>query len=153
MESLSTPEIATLRSKLEIDFVIRNTTDKVLLLAFVELEKDYFPSFAELCFKAQALLIEMCDIYFVDSQKASWYQEYFQIQLLPSSLFFFNTHHIKIEFGTADNTKYVGPFNSKGNIVDLVEAIFRGCMKGKVLITSPLPYYELPQYSLVFKDI
>uniref|UniRef100_A0A0A0K8A6 Uncharacterized protein n=1 Tax=Cucumis sativus TaxID=3659 RepID=A0A0A0K8A6_CUCSA len=54
---------------------------------------------------------------------------------------------------TADHTKWVGAFHQKQDFIDVVEAIFRGAMKGKLIVNCPLPPERIPKYQLFYKDV
>lgn len=89
----------------------------------------------------------------VDSEEIQVYVKYFEITFLPSTIFFFNAHHMKIDSGSADHTKWVGSFRTKQDFIDVVEAVFRGAMKGKLIVSCPLPPEEIPKFQLLYKDV
>ncbi|KAD0351786.1 hypothetical protein E3N88_44408 [Mikania micrantha] len=89
----------------------------------------------------------------VDSEENQVYLKYFDITLIPSTVFFFNAHHMKMDSGSADHTKWVGAFHRKQDFIDVVEEIFRGAMKGKLIVKCPLPPERIPKFQLLFKDV
>ncbi|KAI9153203.1 hypothetical protein LWI28_007678 [Acer negundo] len=147
--------LETLTKKKEIDTIIRDTIDKVLVLRFgrssdslsLQLDDILAKSARELSKFGTVALVD------IDSEDVQVYVNYFDITLIPSTLFFFNAHHIKMDSGTADHTKWVGAFHRKQDFIDVVEAIFRGAMKGKLIVNCPLPPERIPKYQLLYKDV
>ena len=41
----------------------------------------------------------MASIVLVDAAEVPFYTEYFDVALIPSTLFFYNTRHIKVDWG------------------------------------------------------
>jgi len=104
--------------------------------------------------KAQRELEKMARIFAVDVDLVPQYAKYFDITLIPATIFFFNTIHMKCDFGTQDHTKWIGAFSSKQDLIDLVETYYRGAMKGKFIVQNPITdKSHIPQYSLIYREI
>ncbi|XP_005112472.1 thioredoxin-like protein 4B [Aplysia californica] len=145
--------LPNLCSKKEVDEVIRNTEDLVLVLRFGRDTDSSCLRLDDILSKTSNDLANMAAIYLVDIDKVPVYTQYFDISLIPSTIFFFNGQHMKVDWGSPDHTKFVGSFKTKQDFVDVVEVIYRGAMKGKVMVTSPLDPKDIPKYSLLYKDI
>lgn len=147
--------LPTLREKRELDSLIRDTLDKVLVLRFgrasdavcLRLDDVLYKSARDVSRFATVALVD------VDSEEVQVYVKYFDISFIPSTVFFFNAHHMKIDSGSADHTKWVGTFLSKQDFIDVVEAIYRGAMKGKLIVNCPLPPERIPKFQLLYKDV
>ncbi|XP_039117728.1 thioredoxin-like protein 4B [Dioscorea cayenensis subsp. rotundata] len=145
----------TLTRKQEVDDIIRDTLDQVLVLRFgresdpvcLHLDDILSKSSRELSKFATIALVE------VDAEEIQVYVRYFDITMIPSTVFFFNAQHMKMDSGTADHTKWLGSFHTKQDFIDVVEAIFRGAMKGKLIVNCPLPQQKIPRFQLLFKDV
>ncbi|KAG6466611.1 hypothetical protein ZIOFF_075581 [Zingiber officinale] len=175
--------LPTLTTKRDVDSIIRDTLDTVLLLRFgraadflcLHLD-DIVPSLLPLFLFFSLFLnlsLTCCGLLHPQLSKSAWkvskfanialvdadaeevqvYLNYFDITLLPSTVFFFNAHHMKMDSGTPDHTKWVGSFYTKQDLIDVLEAIFRGAMKGKLIVRCPLPPERIPKYRLLFKDV
>ncbi|KAI5679999.1 hypothetical protein M9H77_01226 [Catharanthus roseus] len=147
--------LPTLRKKEEIDSAIRDTIDKVVVLRFgrssdavcLQLDDILYKSAREVSKFATVALVD------IDSEDVRVYVNYFDITLIPSTVFFFNAHHMKMDSGSADHTKWVGAFQKKQDFIDVVEAIYRGAMKGKLIVPCPLPPERIPKFQLLYKDV
>ncbi|XP_019104745.1 uncharacterized protein LOC104895048 isoform X3 [Beta vulgaris subsp. vulgaris] len=113
----------TLTEKREVDSIIRDTLDKVLVLRFgrssdpvcLQLDDILAKSARDVSKFARVALVD------IDSEDVQVYVKYFDITLIPSTIFFFNAHHMKMDSGTADNTKWIGAFYKKQDFIDVVE--------------------------------
>ncbi|XAR58709.1 hypothetical protein NMG60_11014205 [Bertholletia excelsa] len=147
--------LTTLTKKREVDSIIRDTIDKVLVLRFgrasdaicLQLDDILSKSAREVSKFATVALVD------IDSEEIQVYVKYFDITLIPSTVFFFNAHHMKMDSGSADHTKWIGAFHRKQDFIDAVEAIYRGAMKGKLIVTCPLPPERIPKFQLFYKDV
>ncbi|KAK7503583.1 hypothetical protein BaRGS_00005122 [Batillaria attramentaria] len=140
-------------SKREVDTVIKSTEDLVLVLRFGRENDTACLQLDDILAKTSAELAKMAVIYCVDVDSVPVYTQYFDITLIPATIFFFNGQHMKVDWGTPDHTKFIGSFKRKQDFIDVVEVIFRGAMKGKVMVTSPLDPRDIPKYDLIYKEI
>ena len=145
--------LKTLSSKIEVDQVIKSTIDKVLVLRFGRSNDTGCLQCDDILMKTAQLVSNMADVYLVDIDNVQVYTQYFDISLIPATTFFFNGQHMKVDFGTQDNTKFIGPYHCKQDFIDLVEVIYRGAMKGKLIVTSPIDPKNIPKYNLLYNDI
>ncbi|KAJ6751076.1 hypothetical protein OIU85_001585 [Salix viminalis] len=144
-----------LTKKNEIDNVIRDTIDKVLVLRFGRASDPLCLHLDDILSKSAREVSKFSTIALVDidSEDVQVYVNYFDITLVPATVFFFNAHHMKMDSGTADHTKWVGAFHRKQDFIDVVEAIFRAAMKGKLIANCPLPPERITKYELLYKDL
>jgi hypothetical protein len=147
--------LTTLTKKQEVDSIIRSTIDKVLVLRFGRASDSVCLLLDDVLAKSARDVSKFATVALVDidSDDVQVYVKYFDITLIPSTIFFFNAHHMKMDSGTADHSKWVGAFRAKQDFVDVVEAIFRGAMKGKLIVSCPLPPERIPKYQLYYKDV
>lgn len=55
-------------------------------------------------------------------------------------MFFHRNKHMMCDFGTGNNNKLNFVLQSKQEMIDIIETIYRGAMKGKGLVVSPKSY-------------
>ncbi|CAA7045795.1 unnamed protein product [Microthlaspi erraticum] len=147
--------LPTLTKKAEIDRIIRDTIDKVLVLRFGRFSDEDCRQLDLILSKTARDVSKFATVALVDvdSEEVQVYVKYFDITLFPSTVFFFNAHHMKLDSGTADHTKWIGKFHRKQDFIDVVEVIFRGAMKGKMIVQCPIPPERIPKYQLLYKDV
>lgn len=145
--------LKSLRCKKDVDQAIKGTIDKVLVLRFGKEDSLDCMRIDEILSKTAPLLSRMADVYVVDAGAVPVYTRYFDITITPATVFFFNGQHMKVDYGTADHTKFIGCFKTKQNFLDLVEVIYRGAMQGKLVVNSPIDQGDLPKYDLLYMDI
>lgn len=142
-----------LSCKKDIDEVIKGVAEKVVVLRFGRDEDSVCLQLDEILSKTAHDLSNMASIYIVDVDKAPVYTRYFDISYIPSTVFFFNGQHMKVDYGSPDHTKFVGSFKTKQDFIDLIEVIYRGAMRGKMIVQSPIDPNNIPKYDLLYHGI
>ncbi|KAJ8350962.1 hypothetical protein SKAU_G00260920 [Synaphobranchus kaupii] len=139
--------------KKDIDDVIKGVAEKVLVLRFGRDEDAVCLQLDEILSKTSHDLSNMASIYLVDVDKVPIYTRYFDINYIPSTVFFFNGQHMKVDYGSPDHTKFVGSFKTKQDFIDLIEVIYRGAMRGKLIVQSPIDPRNIPKFDLLYHGI
>ncbi|KAF8777663.1 thioredoxin-like protein 4B [Argiope bruennichi] len=141
-----------LKSKQDVDEAIRNTEERVLVLRFGKENEIGCMQTDDIMSRTETLLSEMATICTVNISDVPEYVDYFDITHIPATVFFFNGQHIKVNSGMPDHTKFIGPFQTKQDFIDLVEVVFRGAIRGKYLVNSPIDRRRLAHYEMLYKD-
>ncbi|XP_014673586.1 PREDICTED: thioredoxin-like protein 4B [Priapulus caudatus] len=139
-------------TKSDIDNAIKSTEELVLVLRFGRESDLVCMELDEILWKTAAGLSKMAKIFSVEVDGASVYMQYFDITLIPATIFFFNGQHMKVDWGTPDHTKFIGSFRNKQDFIDVVEVIYRGAMRGKLMVKNPLDPQNVPKYELLYKE-
>ena len=61
-------------------------------------------------------------------------------------MFFYRNRHIMVDFGTGNNNKMTWPLESKQEMIDILEVVYRGACKGRGLVVSPKDYSTKHKY-------
>ncbi|XP_040838357.1 thioredoxin-like protein 4B isoform X2 [Ochotona curzoniae] len=88
-----------LSSKKEVDQAIKSTAEKVLVLRFGRDDDPGCLQLDDTLAKTSSDLSKMAAIYLVDVDKTPVYTQYFDISYIPSTVFFFNGQHMKVDYG------------------------------------------------------
>ncbi|XP_053563538.1 thioredoxin-like protein 4B isoform X1 [Bombina bombina] len=142
-----------LSNKKDVDQAIKLTAEKVLVLRFGRDDDAVCLQLDDILSKTSHDLSKMATIYLVDVDKVSVYTQYFDISYIPSTVFFFNGQHMKVDYGSPDHTKFVGSFKTKQDFIDLIEVIYRGAMRGKLIVRSPIDPRNIPKYDLLYQGV
>ncbi|XP_036881096.1 thioredoxin-like protein 4B isoform X2 [Manis javanica] len=101
-----------LTSKKEVDQAIKSTAEKVLVLRFGRDEDPVCLQLDDILSKTSSDLSKMASIYLVDVDQTPVYTHYFDISYIPSTVFFFNGQHMKVDYGYLNGFRF-GAFIKK----------------------------------------
>ncbi|XP_070307172.1 thioredoxin-like protein 4B isoform X1 [Odocoileus virginianus] len=88
-----------LSSKKAVDQAIKSTAEKVLVLRFGRDNDPVCLQLDDILSKTSSDLSKMATIYLVDVDQTPVYTHYFDISYIPSTVFFFNGQHMKVDYG------------------------------------------------------
>eukprot|EP00906_Rhabdomonas_costata_P039221 RCo055482 len=143
------PDLHRLRTKAEVDDALQNNDDLVVALRFGSEDHPETMALDKVLAKTQHLVSKLGRVYIVECSEVPTYVRYFGITLVPCIVFFFNTVHMKVDYGTLDHTKWVGCFVRKQDFIDLVEVIYRAALRGKPMARCPFDSSRVPHYDLL----
>lgn len=130
----------------EVDQAILSEEDKVVVIRFGH---DYDPQ----CMKMDEVLFGVTDkvqnfsvIYLVDITKVPDFNHMYELYDPCTTMFFFRNKHMMIDLGTGNNNKINWPLNNKQDMIDIIEAVYKGARKGKGLVVSPKDYSTKYKY-------
>ncbi|XP_016312346.1 thioredoxin-like protein 4B [Sinocyclocheilus anshuiensis] len=130
-----------LSCKKDIDDAIKSVAEKVLVLRFGRDE--------------DSVCLQLDEIVSYDDHDFSGHNFLFSC-LIDISLKLFISLHSDFDlfpFRSPDHTKFVGSFKTKQDFMDLIEVIYRGAMRGKLIVQSPIDPRNVPKYDLLYHDI
>ncbi|KAI9297017.1 thioredoxin-like 4B [Neoconidiobolus thromboides FSU 785] len=142
----------------QLSRVIQETVNKVLILRFGNQFDSTCMHLDNILSKSVINLSNMAVIFTIEleldkeNETFQTYLNYFDINYIPSTIFFFNGHHIKIDYGLPDHSKLIGTLKEKQDLIDLIECIYRTALKGKTFLLSPISKERLFNYQLYYND-
>ena len=124
----------------EVDQAILSEEDKVVVIRFGH---DYDPE----CMKMDEILYSIADIvsnfaviYIVDITKVPDFNLMYELYDPCTTMFFFRNKHMMVDLSTGNNNKINWAMDDKQELIDIIEAVYKGARKGKGLVVSPKSY-------------
>jgi DIM1 family U5 snRNP protein len=100
----------------------------------------------EVLFGISDIVKNFAVIYVVDITKVPDFNNMYELYDACTVMFFYRNKHMMIDLGTGNNNKINWALNSKQEMIDIIEAIYKGARKGKGLVISPKDYSTKHRY-------
>lgn len=130
----------------EVDQAILSEEDRVVCIRFGH---DYDPICMkqdEILYKCSEEVINFAVVYLVDISKVPNFNTMYELYDPCTTMFFFRNRHIMVDFGTGNNNKMNWALTDKQDMIDVIEAVYRGARKGKGLVISPKDFSTKYKY-------
>jgi DIM1 family U5 snRNP protein len=135
-----------LRSGYAVDQAILTEEDRVVVMRFGH---DHDPT----CMLQDEVLAGIAEdvknfavIYVVDITEVLDFNTMYELYDPCTTMFFFRNRHIMIDLGTGNNNKINWALNSKQEMIDIIETVYRGAKKGRGLVVAPKDYSTKYKY-------
>ncbi|OQS01759.1 thioredoxin-like protein 4A [Achlya hypogyna] len=129
-----------------VDQAIMTEGDRVVVMRFGH---DHDP----VCMQMDQVLAGIAEdvknfavIYVVDITEVPDFNTMYELYDPCTVMFFYRNKHIMIDLGTGNNNKINWAFNNKGEMIDIIETVYRGARKGRGLVISPKDYSTKYRY-------
>ncbi|KAJ4301446.1 U4/U6-U5 snRNP complex subunit dib1 [Kalmusia sp. IMI 367209] len=129
-----------LHSGWHVDQAILSEEYRVIVLRFGRAGDPAVMSMDEHLYKIADKVKNFASIFVVDNNEVPDFNVMYEIYDPCTVMFFWRNKHIQVDFGTGNNNKLNFAISSKQELVDIIEAVYRGASKGKGLVVSPKDY-------------
>ncbi|EEP78538.1 mitosis protein dim1 [Uncinocarpus reesii 1704] len=100
----------------------------------------------EVLYKVADRVKNFAVIYLCDIDQVPDFKQMYELYDPMTIMFFFRNKHMMCDFGTGNNNKLNWVLEDKQELIDIIEAIYRGAKKGRGLVVSPKDYSTRYRY-------
>ena len=129
-----------LNSGWNVDQAIVNETERLVMIRFGTDYDEMCMGMDEILAKIAEKVKNMAIIYLVDIKKVPDFNTMYELYDKCTIMFFFRNKRMMCDFGTGDNNKINFKIKHKQELIDIIEVIYKGAIKGKGLVISPKDY-------------
>ncbi|GJJ76254.1 U5 snRNP protein, DIM1 family [Entomortierella parvispora] len=130
----------------QVDQAILSEEDRVVILRFGTSWDPTCMLMDDLLYSVAEKIKNFAVIYLVDNQLVPDFNKMYELYDPCTTMFFFRNKHIMVDLGTGNNNKINWALESKQELIDIVETVFRGARKGRGLVVSPKDYSTKYKY-------
>ncbi|KAH3686800.1 hypothetical protein WICPIJ_002222 [Wickerhamomyces pijperi] len=129
-----------LNSGWHVDQAILSEDERLVVIRFGrDWDKDCM-LMDELLYEITPLVSNFAVVYLCDIDKVPDFNEMYELYDPMTVMFFHKNKHMMCDFGTGDNNKLNFVMTDKQELIDVIETVYRGAVKGKGLVISPVQY-------------
>ena len=130
----------------EVDQAILSEEDRVVCIRFGTDSNKLCMQMDEILVKCAEAVSNFAVIYLVDIEQVPDFNTMYELYDPMTVMFFYRNRHIMVDFGTGNNNKMTWPLESKQEMIDILEVVYRGACKGRGLVVSPKDYSTKHKY-------
>lgn len=132
-----------LHSGWHVDQAILSEDERLVVIRFGNDEEKECMIIDELLFGIAEKVRNFATIYLCDIEEVPDFNEMYELYDPCTLMFFWRNKHMLCDFGTGNNNKMNFLVTEKQELIDILEVIYRGAVKGKGLVMSPKDYNTL----------
>lgn len=129
-----------LKSGWHVDQAILSEDERIVIVRFGRDHERLCMIMDELLYGIAEKVRNFATIYLCDIDEVPDFNQMYELYDPCTVMFFYRNKHMMCDFGTGNNNKLNFLVDSKQELIDIVETIYRGARKGKGLVVSPKDY-------------
>eukprot|EP00948_MAST-09A_sp_MAST-9A-sp1_P002431 g2431.t1 len=135
-----------LRTGFAVDQAIKLEEEKVVVVRFGHDYDTTCMQVDETLFAISEKVKNFATIYLVDISEVPDFNTMYELYDPCTIMFFHRNRHIMVDLGTGNNNKINFLLTDRQELIDIIEEVWRGAMKGKGLVISPKDYSTKYKY-------
>ncbi|KAG7193231.1 U4/U6-U5 snRNP complex subunit dib1 [Scheffersomyces spartinae] len=132
--------LPNLRTGWHVDQAILLEDDRLVIIRFGRASNRECMLMDEYLFQIAEKVKNFAAIYLCDIDDVPDFNQMYELYDPCTVMFFYRNKHMMCDFGTGNNNKLNFPIHDKQELIDIIETIYRGAIKGKGLVISPVDY-------------
>lgn len=126
-----------LRTGWHVDQAILSEEDRLVVIRFGRDNDPECMQMDEILYNIAEKVRNFATIYVCDIDEVPAFNQMYELYDPMCVMFFFRNKHMLCDFGTGNNNKLNFPLQDKQEMIDILEVVYRGAIKGKGLVVSP----------------
>lgn len=129
-----------LRTGWHVDQAILSEDERIVVIRFGREEDRDCMILDEMLYQISEKIKNFAVIYLCNIDRVPDFNQMYELDGENCVMFFWRNKHMMCDFGTGNNNKMNFLVDDKQELVDIIETIYRGAIKGKGLVIAPRDY-------------